>query len=137
MSGWSPVGCPQPPFGGRQSIAQRVNAGICWRNQDFKPRQGRQRLRAGGTSPFPQLGWQAVEIWALNCRAQNLKKKLGGKRYSPYSWRHGFITRKLREKMAINILSNLVASSVATIQKHYDHFSDGDVLQQAVGTKVA
>jgi integrase len=100
-----------------------------------------KRLSADVTDPeqvlFLNSDGKPWTIWALNCRAQNLKSKLGGKRYSPYAWRHGFITRKLREGMAINILSNLVASSVATIQKHYDHFSDdADVLQQAVGTKV-
>jgi integrase len=64
-----------------------------------------------------------------------IKRKTGLPVY-PYSTRVGFISRKLEEKMPINIIASLVGHRDTTIiSKHYDVFSKRrDVLQQALAT---
>jgi site-specific recombinase XerD len=67
----------------------------------------------------------------LDTAFQRLRKRLGLKQVSPYSYRHLFATQFLLKGGSMAVLAELIGDSIAMIEQHYGHLREhGQQLRQ-------
>jgi integrase len=69
---------------------------------------------------------------------RRMEKRLGIKRFNPYSYRHTYITEALERGLTADIVAELVGNSPKTIAKYYSHLeSKKKTLQEAARKAVS